>query len=373
MDQKDKEKALIAKYLQGECSEREKILVERFYLSQFLDNSLPDVQNTENIKGQIWERVSGNIIKPAKLPSRYFARYGMAAAIFLFIGITVYILSNSKHTSSTAIVQRILPGGNKAVLTLANGKKIVLNEGGDGQIASEAGVTVTKIKGLLVYTISKNKNESNNENAYNTIETHSGGKFRVVLADGTNVWLNAQSSIRYPLTFNSYKREVVLNGEGYFEVAHRNTQPFFVVTHDHTVKVLGTHFNVNTYADEPVSKTTLMQGSIQINTSYGIQLLKPGQQAVIWSNGVSLGKADLDEAMAWKNGDFTFDGEKLDVIMRKISRWYNVDVVYQNNARNVKFSGSISMSKDITDVLKVLEVTDAVHFKVTGRRVTVMP
>jgi transmembrane sensor len=212
---------------------------------------------------------------------------------------------------------------------------------------------------------------------YDTLTIPRGGQYPIRLADGTKVWLNSATSLRYPETFASNERKVeLIYGEAYFDVAHNSSKPFRVILKGHTLEDIGTQFNVNAYDDEPTMRTTLVEGSIKVSRSGKNILLKPGQQAIIKSTNSSIivQNADVDEAVAWKNGYFKFDGEDLRSVMRKVSRWYNVDVTYQGNFRdNISFLGEVSRSKNISAVLKIMEATGNVHFQITERRVVVMP
>ncbi|QEM11741.1 FecR family protein [Mucilaginibacter rubeus] len=372
MNEKEYSKKLIDKYLDGKCSEREKLLVERFYMDQFIEKKLPEKEYLTTLKTEIWNKVSENTFADTSHRKQKALYYRIAAMILFIISAAAYLyFGRGPQQPPQQMAAKIIPGSNKAILILANGKKVILNESPDGQIAAGTGIKATKTNGQLVYAAAGAGGEDE-VNAFNTVQAPKGGYYRVILTDGTKVWLNSGSSIRYPLAFQAKERKVELEGEGYFEVAHRAAQPFIVKTRDHMVRVLGTHFNINSYADEPASKTTLLEGAVQIGSEKGNRLLKPGQQAVIGKDQIDVVKADIEQVMAWKNGDFIFDGESLNVIMRQISRWYDVDVAYQGNIGDVQFGGSISRSKDITDVLKVLEVTGAVHFKITGRRIMVM-
>jgi transmembrane sensor len=192
------------------------------------------------------------------------------------------------------------------------------------------------------------------------------------LPDGSKVWLNSASTLRFPALFSGNTREVELNGEAYFDVAKNPNKPFKVITKDQIVEVLGTQFNINSYSDEETFKTTLIEGSVKIIYKDRVVLLSPGQQFQPSMKSSKVIEADTEEVTAWKNGYFLFKDEDIQSIMRKVSRWYNVDVNYSGNIPDVGFGGNISRSKDINEVLNVLQLTNAVHFKVEGRRITVM-
>ncbi|HWW40092.1 FecR family protein, partial [Pedobacter sp.] len=260
----------------------------------------------------------------------------------------------------------------KAVLTLSDGKNIILDEAADGHIADQSGVTITKTKqGEIIYAV----NNHLTSKAVNQISTPKGGQYQIQLPDGTKVWLNSASSLRYPASFSGPERKVELSGEAYFEVTKNKNMPFKVLTRKQEITVLGTHFNVNGYEDEETIKTTLLEGSVKVKImgSENSALLKPGEQSVYEKNGLNVVNADLDEVIAWKNGYFLFQDEDIHAVMRKVARWYDIEVVYQGNLSRKHIGGSVSKSKDLSDVLMILKATDEVNFKIEGRRVTVMP
>jgi transmembrane sensor len=278
----------------------------------------------------------------------------------------------NKHT--------IAPGGNKALLTLANGSKITLDDATTGELAKQSGVKITKAgNGQLVYTIENTSSNStaSTQLAYNTIETPKGGQYQVDLPDGSKVWLNAGSLLRYPINFNGNVRKVELTGEAYFEVAKNTNKPFRVVSNKQVVEVLGTHFNISSYIDEASVKTTLLEGSVKVLSigSNQSKLLKPGEQSNInyLNNTFSVQAVNTEEAVAWKNGYFLFVDEDMKSIMSKFARWYNVDVEYLGNVDNLRFGGMVSRSKDLAQALKIIEQTGNVKTKIEGRRVIIMP
>lgn len=302
-----------------------------------------------------------------------------AASIFIVAALSLYLYTNSTQNRPVRPVSHashIKPGDNKAYLTLANGKKIVLSDAKNGTLVAQNGIQITKTTdGQLVYTVTGNNNSTSSD--YNTIETPKGGQYQVRLPDGTNVWLNAASSLRYPSAFKGSERKVELSGEAYFEVAKNKKMPFRVISNTQTVEVLGTHFNVNSYLDEADTKTTLLEGSVRVkrNNSTTAVVIRPGQQASVKQNvndKINVAEADMEEVMAWKNNYFRFNNENIESVMRKISRWYNVDVEYKGAISDEEFNGTISRSKNIVQVLEMLEGTKSIHFKIEGRRIVVM-
>lgn len=372
-------KRLIKKYNEGSCTPEEKELLESWYLKAASENEDElHEPNYQDAKREIWARIGSE--RPVQVKKRLLVPAIAAAAVLvLTVGIALFV--NQKHHETEVEVaalkvNNVEPGGNKAFLILADGRKISLTDVENGNLAEQSGIRINKTKdGQLVYEVAAatSKNGTSAEAVYNTIETPLGGQYQVKLNDGTKVWLNAGSKLRYPVLFAGNERKVELIGEGYFEVTHDQRKPFKVVSAEQTVVVLGTRFNVNNYQDEAVVKTTLLEGSVRVTANQLTKLLKPGEQASQSGKDIKVRTVDVEQVMAWHKGDFAFEGVALKSIMRQISRWYDVDVVYQGEIADVEFGGSISRSKNITEVLKVLEMTQGVHFKLEGRRVLVMP
>jgi ferric-dicitrate binding protein FerR (iron transport regulator) len=269
------------------------------------------------------------------------------------------------------------PGTDKAILTLANGKKIILTDATNGTLARQGNVIVSKEKnGVLKYVLSAQakSNDANVEPGFNTFTTPRGAEYHVILPDGTMVWLNAASSIKFPTTFAGNERRVELTGEAYFEVAKDKHKPFKVKFNDQEVEVLGTHFDIMAYADEAEAKTTLLEGSVKISRNNIQQILKPGQQAVgaTAAKGLLIQQVNTQEVMAWKNGFFMFRNSGIASIMRQAARWYDVDVVYEDDMAGKEYGGRVSRYKNISELLHNMELTGTIHFKIDGRRVTVM-
>jgi ferric-dicitrate binding protein FerR (iron transport regulator) len=268
----------------------------------------------------------------------------------------------------------IAPGKNTATLTLDNGKKIVLSAANEGKLASEAGIVISKTAdGQVVYTVNDGKMAAGTH--LHTLSTAMGETYRLRLPDQSEVWLNASSSIKFPASFASAKlREVELAGEAYFEIAKDKTHPFIVKTNLQEVQVLGTHFNINSYADHQKTITTLLEGSVQVsNRAEQGKIIKPGEQSIVQDGQlITVAPADIKNVMAWKNGYFRFRNESIKEVMAKIIRWYNIDVVYTGKVTDEKFNGNISRQKNISEVLTMLSYSNDVKFKVEGRRVTVI-
>jgi ferric-dicitrate binding protein FerR (iron transport regulator) len=313
-------------------------------------------------------------LHPVRRMRRVWPRIVAAAVALLFLSAGGYFLLRQakKDQQAVSVVHDIKPGGNKAFLTLADGKRISLNDASRGTIASQAGNTVRKTsEGTIVYDHSHDVHHASGE-VYNTIETPRGGQYEVVLPDGTRVWLNAASSLKYPAAFTQNERRVDLSGEAYFEVAKDKRHPFIVASNRQEVQVLGTHFNINAYNDEATTKTTLLEGSVQITSDGASKVLVPGNQAVAAGDKLMIRNVDTGLAVAWKNNKFIFERQDLREIMRTIGRWYNVEVVYTGTAPTETFYGSVSRFDNVSTVLRQLEASGNVHFKVEGQKIYVL-
>jgi transmembrane sensor len=380
-----KARELIEKYRKGTLSAEEEAMLEGWYLKLTAEQGVSISEKRLAKKKQaIWKnlQVNNGTAKIVKL--RVLAQIAAAAIVILAVGILYfYQKDTTKQTVSHIAKNDIRPGGNKAYLTLANGKTIVLNTTANGQIANQAGTSVTKTaSGQLVYTIT-GKSTTNNPAELNTITTPHGGQWQVLLPDGTKVWLNAASSLTYPVSFVALKnRRVELTGEAYFEVAKDKTHPFIVHTIKQDVEVLGTHFNINAYADEQYTKTTLLEGSVHVaattaSTNNGAnslawQALKPGQQSLLSNGDIKITIANTEAAIAWKNAMFYFEDDNLESIMKRVARWYDVNIIYHNNqVKQELFSGRVSRAQNVSEVLKMLTLTGAAQFKIEGRNIIV--
>ncbi|WP_316795853.1 FecR family protein [Pedobacter agri] len=382
---------LLEKYSAGLCTDAEKALVESWHLQE-LSNKNSDLNPAEinEARKQIWLAIQKETNIKSGNTKTLWLKLAAAAVVLFFIGIVINreVQKNieTKQVFNNTQDKIIQPGGNKATLTLADGSKISLTDASNGVIAKQAGISITKTKnGELIYSVASASSPKND--LYNTIETPRGGQYQINLPDGTKVWLNAESSLRYPAVFDQTKRLVELKGEAYFEVAKRLDKngvrvPFKVKTElisgrNQEVEVLGTHFNINAYNNEPSNKTTLLEGSVKIKNLQSTKsaLLKPGQQSLISlsSPSVLVSVVDAEEVIAWKTGFFSFNEENLETIMNKIARWYDVEIDYRGKKINKTFGGRISRFNSVNEVLDMLQTTDAVHFKIEGRRILVMP
>ncbi|MEH3114609.1 FecR family protein [Pedobacter terrae] len=305
--------------------------------------------------------------------------FSIAAAAVLFVIAISFIYSSYQQErqpqkSVNIIKNDIPPGKNAATLTLDNGKKILLSAVNNGQLAKEGGIIISKTAdGQLIYTVTDAKKAAGVH--IHTLSTAKGETYRLRLPDQSEVWLNSSSSIKFPSSFALAKlRQVELTGEAYFQIAKDKTHPFIVKTNLQEVQVLGTHFNVNSYPDHRKAVTTLVEGSVRVtNHLQQTKTIKPGEQSTVQDGqGIAIAPADIKNVMAWKNGYFRFRNESIEEVMAKISRWYNIDVVYAGKVSDELFNGNISLHKNISEVLNMLSYSNDVKFKVEGRRVTVI-
>jgi ferric-dicitrate binding protein FerR (iron transport regulator) len=365
-------KALLERYKAGTATEQDIVFLESWYLQYGEDGEneyAPEDQVADAFA--VWEGLQS--VQLAAKRVHLWPRIAAAVSIVLCLSIGGYLLLHKKDSLSIAANDHIGPAGNKATLTLANGKSIVLTTVKTGYLIRQPGTIINKVSdGTLLY-----KDQPGNKSApvYDTLTTPRGGHFQLVLADGTKAWLNAATVIRYPENFSGNERRVeVIKGEAYFEVVHNSSKPFKVVARGQVIEDIGTHFNVNAYDDEPAVETTLLEGSVSVTDSKQRVILVPGQQSFLKKGSpIIVRKADLNEAVAWKDNHFIFSNDNIESIMRQISRWYNVDVSYQGDMSGKEITGSVSRSENISEVLRKLEETGTIHFKMDERRVIVMP
>lgn len=371
---------LIEKYNQGTATPEEVKLIENWYVTESAKQET-DPENIDyfEVQNRVWSKlVGGTALAKSK---RLWPRIAIAAAVaFIVIGAYFFRSTLIQTDNDTALAAaHIAPGKNGATLTLANGQKIFINDALAGNIANQSGVKISKTKdGQIIYEVT---DLGTGKIEYNTLTTTRGEQTRVRLPDGSLVFLNAASSLRYPTSFaKSAKRSVGLTGEGYFEISKNKAQPFVVTAANQEVEVLGTHFNINAYTDENAVRTTLLEGSVKVASlsadgsgadKANGKVLKPGQQSVMTDRGIKVNNVDLDEAMAWQKGYFRFYDEDIATIMRKVSRWYNIEVEYSGKLPENGFNARITKYAGIKEVLEKLEKTGDVHFKIEGRKVIV--
>lgn len=296
-----------------------------------------------------------------------------AAAVILLAGTALWFLSRQQPDPAHILVQQdrqqdIMPGSNKAILTLSDGSTVTLDSTGN-QVIRQGSTTVYRHNGQLQY-------ESKQTPAgpvFNTLATPRGGQYQVVLPDGTKVWLNAASRLRYPVVFNDGTRTVDLEGEAYFETVKDAHRPFIVKAGNTSVQVLGTSFDIMAYADEKQLEATLLTGAIKVAVADKSHLLHPGQQAVVTGGKpVSIATVNTEAVVAWKNGYFSFADADLGTVMRQLSRWYDVEITYRNGIPPGTFSGEIGRGLTLEQALKILEQTN-VHFTIEGKRIVILP
>jgi ferric-dicitrate binding protein FerR (iron transport regulator) len=306
-------------------------------------------------------------------------KWASIAACFLLMlaGLVHFHLKTVTPKKSGLAFKKLLkndaaPGGDKALLTLSDGRQIVLNDAKNGVITSQGHTKINKEKNnQLVYDASPS--QVNSPVVYNTISTPKGGQFQIVLSDGSKVWLNAASSIKFPTVFSKSARLVTISGEVYFEVAKNAHQPFKVVAGKQTVEVLGTHFNINAYDDERSIKTTLVEGSVKVSAGAETSILKPAQQSAISRNGsdaIQIKAVDTENVLAWTTGNFEFEKAEVSDIMRQAARWYDITVKYEGAVSPRRFTGSISRNVNLSELLKMLKYT-GVNFKIEGKTLIV--
>jgi transmembrane sensor len=377
-------KEILSKYRLGKASDREVRFLETYYEVLGENDDVVFTGDEEDvlkhaIKNKVDRKIKEYTQQTQTSTIRFlWIRYAAAALVLFSISFGIYsILSKGdlkeSHTAANTY-KGITPGSNKAILTLANGTQIALENATKGEVARQAGVIIKKTaNGQLVYQIIDSHNSGQNPPLQNSISTPKGGQYKVILPDGTSVWLNAASSITYPTAFTGKERMVAITGEAYFEVAKNKEMPFKIRSDMQTVEVRGTHFNINAYTDENAVRTTLLEGSVKITSPGRSITISPGEQAIISKNsdGKLIKQAlDAEREVAWKNGIFSFDGEDIHSVMRQISRWYNIDVVYERNLSGEKYYGEISRSTSLDNVFKILEL-NGVRFTVKDKTVTV--
>jgi len=405
---------LLQQYATDSCTRRE--LLE---LLQAIDGAEGD-QDLENSLASMWKELTGSDVLPPIDKERVFSsiisdpafavpvkrslwpRMAAAAVLILALGTCAYLYLTLQPPQKIALApvgpgNDVKPGSNKAILTLADGSTIVLDSSHNGALGQQGNTRVIKLdSGRLAYQTAaghelraaSDKLQATGQPLYNTITTPKGGQYQVTLPDGTKVWLNASSSLRFPTAFNGDRREVDLAGEAYFEVT-KEKNPFKVHIYSSVagmgvvgsgrpvseIDVLGTHFNVNAYDDEAAVEATLLQGSIRYSKGDDHVLLKPGQQAVSARAGGAIRivpDADVDAAVAWKNGYFQFDGASVETVMRQLARWYDVEVRYEGTVTERQFGGQMPRGVNLSEVLRILEVIN-VHFRIEGKTLVVIP
>lgn len=369
MQEKDFQE-LLQKYQSGLLTAAEKAAVEQWYIDNHAVD--PGIESIDLEAAQQQSLQALHLqIQPVKTV-RLWPRIAAAAAVALMLIAGGYLYFNYSAPTQTADTPTtIKPGKQSATLTLADGSKIVLSDAVNGELAKEAGVSISKTAdGQVVYEVKEA--QTANSNAINTLTTAKGETYELKLPDGTIVWLNAASTIKYPASLASQsQRRVEISGEAYFKVAQDQSHPFIVKTAQQEILVLGTEFNINSYADEPGTTTTLKSGSVKVSGITEQYILKPGEQSVLQNGRLTTGQANMAETLAWREGYFNFNNENIQSIMRKIARWYDVEITFEGKITSEGFNGAISRYKDINKIIELLQSTGAAHFTIEGRKITV--
>jgi transmembrane sensor len=383
-------KHLAEKFLNGTATPEEKEVLHSWYVphpegaEELVFTSKPE--DADVIKSRLYTQIQGRLSTTTKVAVarkvKLWKRLATVAAVFLVAGIAIQFYmnyANFRTERRIADTKLLLAGTNRATLTLANGKTINLNDAKTGVVIDANSLKYND--GTVIPEVDPSGQYGERFRNDIKVSTPKGGQYQVILPDGTRAWLNAASSLKFPSSFAKLDlRKVELIGEAYFEVAKDGAHPFIVATDKQQVEVLGTHFNINSYADEPGTRTTLLEGAVRVSTAQtnspvnrksDIANLLPGQQSVVTGSVVKIIPADTEEAIAWKNGYFKFNSEPISSIMRKLSRWYDVEVVYEGEVSKDKFGGTISRYKNVGEVLDMLESTKLVKFKVEGRKIIV--
>ena len=374
---------ILKRYLEGTATPAEVLQVNKWYQAAEKENT--ELKDKEAIKEQLYQSLLARQEETARvIPFRknIFFRVAAAASVIFLLGVSVYFIAQKRSGNKTETAENIKQGkdiaapmNTKARITLANGQTVLLDSLHNGVLATQGNVAITKTAdGQIIY------DGAATEMAYNTLSNPRGSTvINLTLGDGTKVWLNSESSLKYPVAFSGKERKVSISGEAYFEVAKNAAMPFKVdVAGKGEVEVLGTHFNINAYADEPTINTTLLEGSVQFSTAISgnnqVVRLTSGQQAQLNEEGKIAvnNSADIDEVMAWKNGEFQFKNADLKAIMRQVMRWYDVEVIYSEGVPERFFTADISRDKSLMGMLKILELSK-IHFKLDGNKLIVMP
>jgi len=391
---------LIVKHLRGELS-----AVERIKLNEWIRESsenallLEKLQDEGMVKAELdflasintrdaWQNIMLRT-KKVSFTHKVFTfiqkwKYAAIILAVLSVGIILYRSPLPGSTQVASVIKGskykndIPPGTDKARLTLADGSVVIMDGHTSGMVKSYAGLNITSSHGLLSYKLLSSR-AGINGGYYNVINTPAGCKYKVTLPDGTMVWLNSESSLKFPIVFSGNERRVYLTGEAYFEVAKNKHKPFKVFSNNTVVRVLGTHFNVSAYRNEDAVKVTLLEGSVKVSNGKQSKMIVPGEQASIKRDllidmppaKINVATTDVNGSVAWKNNLFLFDSEDVESVMKEIARWYNVEIEYRDGIPQTHFSGSISRNNNISQILNMLELTGGVHFSIDGRKVTV--
>lgn len=367
MDKDHDIRKLFERYVNNSCTPEEAARFirmlqsgkNRAYLEQLIEANLDS-----NGDDPVDDAVLARVLTKLNLGDNYGTRtkslsiYIKTAAAMVLAALvagTWFYLDKGTKTKEQRLATDVPPGGNRATLTLADGRTVELSTAHAGIVVGDE---ITYNNGSKVLS------EQGSDSQLHTLTTPKGGTYQITLSDGTKVWLNAESTLKYPSRFNGGERTVELEGEAYFEVTGSQKVSFKVVSNGQVVEVLGTHFNINAYSNETTTNTTLLEGAVKVVTNGATTLLKPGEQSRVGIQGISVADVDVQTIVDWKNGDFIFLDEPLTSIMRKVTRWYGVKVVYEHDLPNDRYSAQISRSKNLSEVLRILELSGGLSFKI---------
>ena len=401
-------KDLFKKYTSKSCSETEKnefleMVADKNYvhvLKKLIKDEVEDTITNHEINENKVDEIFNKIVCIATAEEtinihsvrRYAFRWrSVAAAVLIVLAGSVYLFLQRSEPDIVAknvgypaqLINDIAPGHSGAILTLGNGKTIVLDSAHNGLLVNQGRINIIKQNGQITY---QNGLNSENNVMYNTMTTPKGRQYQLVLSDGSQVWLNAASSITYPTAFVGKERKVTITGEAYFEVAKDPTKPFKVFISSTSgkpdgaeIEVLGTHFNVNAYPEEEDVKTTLLEGSVKVSKGNESVLIVPGEQARVSNNpssgarAVTLNKdVVLSQIVAWKDGFFVFNNSDIKMIMRQVARWYDVEVDFEGKIPLEGFTGKVSRNVPLSKFVKVLELND-INVRTEGRKIIIAP
>ncbi|NIG52526.1 FecR family protein [Chitinophaga sp. Cy-1792] len=371
--QKEKARELLAKYQQGLCTAEENAIVEAWFkkVQQGSDWEIPE-QDATDIRLRMLSKImeqTDEIVRPAgkiRFLNRY--RWYAAASLLLLVSAMSFFWWTSFRNTKRSIIYseaaKVLPGRTGAILTLSNGETVLLDSAGNGVIATQGGTSIVKDQDQIKY----HPESGSKDIVYNTITTPTGRTFKVMLPDSSHVWLNAESSITYPTAFAGKDREVSITGEVYFEVTHKTGINFRVKAGSETFEDLGTSFNINAYTDEPNLKGTLVEGALKIRDV----IMRPENQVMIARSGKMqlLENVDVENVVAWKNGNFHFNSVDIHTIMRQVGRWYGVNIEYEGTFEET-YSGGISRNVKLAELLHILEVTGKLNFEFRDRTIII--
>ena len=359
-------KTLLGRYKAGTATKEDIAFLETWYAEYQAEG--PEYNPADQVMDAqaVW-----NKLQPARPDAKRYilwARISAAATILIILTVGAYFMLGERFPELAANNISIK---NKAILALPDGRHIALADMQNGALTAN----ISKVNGnVLIYR--KNASSPKSTVSYDTLTVPRGGHFQLTMADGSKIWLNAATVVRYPETCDRGERRVeLLKGEAYFEVVHDNNKPFRVISRNQVIEDIGTRFNVRAYDDEPMVQTTVLQGSVSVTDNKGKIVLKPGQQSQVRAPGsdIIVKDANLDEAVSWKNDRFIFNNDDIMTVMRQVSRWYDVDVSYEGDMAGKVFTGSVPHSEKVEEVLRKLQETGTVHYRIEGKKIIVMP